>query len=47
METGETIVLYDSMEVEDIELTDADPNAGHVTLLAKGGHWHIRFQWLQ
>jgi uncharacterized protein (UPF0332 family) len=43
METGEMIVLDERMEVEDIELTDADPNAGHVTLLAKGGHWHIKF----
>jgi uncharacterized protein (UPF0332 family) len=43
MEAGEMIALDDSMEVEDIELTDADPNAGHVTLLAKGGHWHIKF----
>jgi uncharacterized protein (UPF0332 family) len=43
MEAGETVVLDDGMEVEDIELTDADPNAGHVTLLAKGGQWHIKF----
>jgi uncharacterized protein (UPF0332 family) len=43
MEIGEQIVLDDSIEVEDIELTDADPNAGHVTLFSNGGYWHIRF----
>lgn len=42
-QAGEMIVLDENTAIEDMELTDTDPNAGHVTMLAQGGRWHIKF----
>ena len=43
VKAGEVFVIDDTMEIEDMELTDADPNAGHVTLFGHGGAWRIKF----
>jgi len=40
---GEEISLDDLENIVDVQLTDRDPNAGHVTLLVHKGKWVGRF----
>jgi hypothetical protein len=40
---GEIVTVGDVDEIADIQLTDLDPNAGHVTLVLLRDTWHIRF----
>jgi uncharacterized protein (UPF0332 family) len=43
IEKGEAVRMGDFSEVHQIELTDADPNAGHLTMILHEGNWHIAF----
>jgi hypothetical protein len=38
---GEAVGMNDFSEIESIELTDNDPNAGHITIIAHQGVWYI------
>ena len=40
---GQEVSLADIEHIEDIELTEDDPNAGHITLLRHNDSWAIRF----
>lgn len=40
---GEQVSIDDLESIADIQLTDRDPNAGHVTLLVHKGQWVGRF----
>lgn len=40
---GEAFVFDDNIQIDGIELTNADPNAGHVTLFKTGQTWQIKF----
>src|ERR1041385_5443813 len=43
IEPGGEIRLGENIEIEDVNLTDFDPNAGHVTMLLHGNTWLLRF----
>jgi len=43
IEKGEALTAADFNDIEGIELTDVDPNAGHLTLLLHKGFWHLEF----
>jgi uncharacterized protein (UPF0332 family) len=40
---GETIRLRDLSQIESVELTDEDPNAGHLTAIVHHRRWHVFF----
>jgi hypothetical protein len=40
---GEAILLRDIDQIESMELTDEDPNAGHLTAILHRGRWHLFF----
>jgi len=40
---GKTLLLRDLSQIESIELTDEDPNAGHLTAVVHHGRWHMFF----
>lgn len=39
----DNVYLSDFNEIEKIDLTDSDPNAGHITMLLHKQHWVIHF----
>lgn len=43
VEAGEPVTEDDLQSIEDIMLTDEDPNAGHLTLMSFKGRWIIAF----
>ena len=43
IEEGEDVTEADLEGIEDIMLTDQDPNAGHLTMMFFKGHWLIAF----
>lgn len=43
IERGESVTHDDFTDIEEIQLTDDDPNAAHVTLLLHQGQWIIAF----
>ncbi len=43
LEKGEMLTSADFDNIEGIELTDLDPNAGHLTMLLHRGAWHLVF----
>jgi uncharacterized protein (UPF0332 family) len=43
IEKGELITHGDIHGIESVRLTDADPNAGHITLILRPGGWHVSF----
>jgi hypothetical protein len=40
---GEILLLRDLSQIESVELTDEDPNAGHLTAIVHHGRWHMFF----
>src|SRR5438045_4182312 len=40
---GKVISLDDFEAVDDVRLTTADDNAAHITLLVRGDHWFVSF----
>jgi len=40
---GETLLLRDIAQIESMQLTDEDPNAGHLTAVIHNGRWHLFF----
>lgn len=40
---GEPVGMDAFSEIHDINLTQLDPNAAHVTLVAHNGRWHLKF----
>lgn len=43
VKAGETIYERDIDNIEDIQLTDQDPNCAHITLLLFKGNWNVSF----
>jgi HEPN domain-containing protein len=43
IDAGEEVTEADLEGIEDIVLTDQDPNAGHLTMMLFKGHWIIAF----
>jgi hypothetical protein len=43
IDAGEEVTEVDLEGIEDIVLTDQDPNAGHLTMMLFKGHWIIAF----
>jgi hypothetical protein len=43
VESGEVVLLEDIRDIESMQLTNEDPNAGHFTAVVHNGRWHIFF----
>lgn len=43
VQRGEAVRVKDVDELKHIELTDDDPDAGHITMIRTAGHWAIQF----
>ena len=43
IDEGELITKSDVSDIVDIELTDQDPNAGHITMISFKGRWFLAF----
>src|SRR5262245_351669 len=43
LKKGDAVYWDDLSSIDGIELTDADPNAGHVTIIRHEGKWFMQF----